>query len=60
MKPDSDTPIPLVFDWKKPRRAGLSLLIWLLITSAAMGVFFYIFKVVYPQSQRFTPMLVWD
>lgn len=46
---------PLIFGWRMPVREGRSLLFWLLMVVLGMAGFFYLFQVVYPQSQRFTP-----
>jgi hypothetical protein len=56
MKPTSDSRHTLVFDWKRPARRGLSIFTWLFIMLLGMTGFFFLFKVIYPQSQRFTPV----
>lgn len=56
MRTPSESRQTLVFEWKRPNRRGLSLFTWLFLTLLGMGGFFYLFKVIYPQSQRFTPV----
>ena len=56
MKTPSDSRQTLVFDWTKPAHRGLGLALSLLITLTAMAAFFYLFRVIYPQSQRLTPV----
>jgi len=45
----------LIFGWRLPRQEGRSLAFWMLMVVLGMAGFFYLFQVVYPQSQRFTP-----
>ena len=56
MRKKGDDTEGLVFDWKRPSHRGAGLTLWFLLTVAGMGGFFYLFKVIYPQSQRFTPV----
>jgi hypothetical protein len=56
MRKKGDGTEGLVFDWKSPSQRGGGLTLWFLLTVAGMGGFFYLFKVIYPQSQRFTPV----
>ena len=46
----------LGFDWRTPVRQHRGLMFWMLVTCFAMAGFFYLFQVVYPQPQRFTPV----
>ena len=56
METESDKPAPLIFEWDKPRSVGPGLFVWLLVSMLGLGLFFYLFKVVYPQTQRVTPV----
>lgn len=46
----------LIFDWRKPRGQFGRLLLWIVVTVLALTVFFFLFRVVYPQTQRFIPV----
>lgn len=46
----------LIFDWRKPKGQSGRLLLWLTVTVLALSVFFFLFRVVYPQTQRFIPV----
>lgn len=47
---------PLTFHWSDPARKVRGLGFWMLIVILGLAVFFYLFQVVYPQAQRFTPV----
>lgn len=47
---------PLIFHWEKPGRKARGLAFWLFVVLLSLAVFFYLFQVVYPQAQRFTPV----
>jgi len=49
-------PHPLIFDWRGQDRHFPALMKWFFSTIAAMTAFAYVFKVVYPQSQRVAPV----
>ncbi len=54
-----ESPAPengLIFDWRKPRGQIGRLLLWIIVTVLALTVFFFLFRVVYPQTQRFIPV----
>ena len=54
---DSTTPsTPLTFQWDEPVRQGRRLGFWIFTVIVGLTVFFYLFQVVYPQTQRFTPV----
>lgn len=48
---------PLTFQWDEPVRQGRRLGFWIFTVIVGLTVFFYLFQVVYPQTQRFTPVL---
>lgn len=55
-----ETPDPesrLIFDWRKPKGQLGRLLLWIMVTLLALSVFFFLFRVVYPQTQRFIPVV---
>src|SRR5436309_497891 len=55
--PDSPSETdPLIFHWQQPARKTRGLLFWLVAVLLALAGFFYLFQVVYPQAQRFTPV----
>lgn len=55
--PESRSPESgLIFDWRKPRGQFGRLLLWITVTVLALSVFFFLFRVVYPQTQRFIPV----
>lgn len=47
---------PLIFDWRKPKGQLGRLFLWIAVTAVALTVFFFLFRVVYPQTQRFVPV----
>src|SRR5688572_20938389 len=47
---------PLIFHWDKPGRKARGLAFWLFVVLLSLAAFFYLFQVVYPQAQRFTPV----
>lgn len=49
-------PDALTFHWSKPVRKARGLGFWMLVVLVGMAAFFYLFQVVYPQAQRFTPV----
>jgi hypothetical protein len=49
-------PDALSFQWGKPARKARGLAFWVFVVVLALAAFFYLFQVVYPQSQRFTPV----
>src|SRR5947207_8780448 len=51
--PESES---LIFQWDKPVRSSRGLAFWLFVVLLALAGFFYLFQVVYPQAQRFTPV----
>ncbi len=55
--PETSPPKPaLIFDWRKPKGQLGRLLLWIAATVLALTVFFFLFRVVYPQTQRFIPV----
>ncbi len=55
--PETPDPKPaLTFDWRQPKGQLGRLLLWLAATVVALTVFFFLFRVVYPQTQRFIPV----
>lgn len=56
MPDPAETSPPLVFDWSQPRRPTARLLMWLLITSAGIAGFFFLFRVVYQTPRRAIPI----
>jgi hypothetical protein len=56
MSAESKPPSPLTFAWAKPRGQSRGLFFWLVVVFLGLAGFFYLFQVVYPQSQRFTPV----
>ncbi len=56
METESDKPAPLIFEWDKPLSVGPGLFAWVIAALLGVGLFFYLFKVVYPQTQRVTPV----
>jgi hypothetical protein len=46
----------LTFHWHKPARKARGLTFWLFVVLLGLAAFFYLFQVVYPQAQRFTPV----
>lgn len=46
----------LNFHWHKPAGPGGRLWLWLIVTALGLTSFFYLFKVVYPQTRRTTPV----
>lgn len=56
MKPPGDDSAPLlIFDWLSQPGGILRFIKALFLTLAGMTLFFFLFKVIYPQSQRLTP-----
>ncbi len=49
-------PSLLNFHWHRPAGSGVRLWLWLIITALGFTSFFYLFKVVYPQTRRVTPV----
>lgn len=49
-------PTPLTFHWSLSTLRERGLLFWGFIVALGLAAFFYLFQVVYPQSQRFTPV----
>ena len=47
---------PLTFQWVEPLRQGRRLGFWMFVVFVGLVAFFYLFQVVYPQTQRFTPV----
>jgi hypothetical protein len=47
---------PLIFHWPRPLEQGRRLIFWIGVVALGLAGFFYIFQVVYPQSQRSTPI----
>src|SRR3954471_19455911 len=57
MPPPPPTPeTALTFHWKRPVVKTRGLAFWLFVVLLALAGFFYLFRVVYPQAQRFTPV----
>lgn len=55
-KDSNTTHAPLTFQWDEPVRQGRRLGFWVFMVIVGLTVFFYLFQVVYPQTQRFTPV----
>lgn len=53
---NSPPQVPLTFQWDEPVRQGRRLGFWVFTVIVGLTVFFYLFQVVYPQTQRFTPV----
>lgn len=49
-------PSLLNFHWHTPARSGGRMWLWLIITALCFAGFFYLFKVVYPQTSRVAPL----
>lgn len=49
-------PHVLTFHWLKPVMKARGLAFWMLVVLLGLAAFFYLFQVVYPQAQRFTPV----
>lgn len=47
---------PLIFHWPRPLEQGRRLIFWIGVVALGLAGFFYVFQVVYPQSQRSTPI----
>lgn len=47
---------PLIFHWTIPVWKQRGLLFWMFVVLLGLAAFFYLFQVVYPQAQRFTPV----
>jgi hypothetical protein len=47
---------PLIFHWPRPLEQGKRLIFWIGVVALGLAGFFYVFQVVYPQSQRSTPI----
>ena len=47
---------PLTFRCGKPAPTARGLIFWMLVVLLCLAAFFYLFQVVYPQTQRFTPL----
>ncbi len=47
---------PLTFHWPRPLEQGRRLIFWIVVVILGLAAFFYLFQVVYPQSQRRTPV----
>jgi hypothetical protein len=56
MPPPTSETDPRTFDWRKPDQRSRGLAFWMFVTLLGLAGFFYLFQVVYPQSQRFTPV----
>jgi hypothetical protein len=56
MPPPTSETDPRTFDWQKPERRSRGLAFWMFVTLLGLAGFFYLFQVVYPQAQRFTPV----
>lgn len=56
MPADSTKPAPLIFHWPRPLEQGKRLIFWMMVVTVGLAIFFYLFQVVYPQSQRRTPI----
>ncbi|TLD72012.1 hypothetical protein FEM03_04615 [Phragmitibacter flavus] len=56
MPPKVSSSLPLIFDWTPARGRFGRLMLALLIVIVGIAAFFYVFRVVYPQSERFTPV----
>ncbi len=47
---------PLTFQWNLSVQKQRGLVFWMFIVVLGLAAFFYLFQVVYPQAQRFTPI----
>jgi hypothetical protein len=56
MPSDSSKETPLIFHWPRPLEQGRRLIFWIGVVALGLAAFFYVFQVVYPQSQRSTPI----
>ncbi|HSI64076.1 MAG TPA: hypothetical protein VLE43_13195 [Candidatus Saccharimonadia bacterium] len=56
MPADSPKETPLIFHWPRPLEQGRRLIFWIGVVALVLAAFFYVFQVVYPQSQRSTPI----
>jgi hypothetical protein len=56
MPAESPKETPLIFHWPKPLEQGRRLIFWIGVVALGLAAFFYVFQVVYPQSQRSTPI----
>jgi hypothetical protein len=54
--PETTPENPLTFHWRKPVVKARGLAFWLFVVMLGLAAFFYLFRVVYPQAQRFTPV----
>jgi|GEM_PF-609929 len=56
MPPKVSSEHTLIFDWGRLKGGGSRLIFAILAVLAGITLFFYLFKVVYPESERFTPV----
>lgn len=56
LPPEPETGQTLIFHWPKPLEQGRRLIFWIFVVILGLAAFFYVFQVVYPQSQRRTPV----
>src|SRR4051812_46868447 len=54
--PETTPETPLTFHWKRPVVKARGLAFWVFVVLLGLAAFFYLFQVVYPQAQRFTPV----
>lgn len=54
--PKHKDPTLLTFGWQQVSGRGWHLTFWLFIVLLGLTCFFYLFQVIYPQSQRYTPV----
>jgi hypothetical protein len=55
MSEQAETTPQLIFDWSKPRRPIARLVLWLLVTSVGLTLFFMLFHVIYQTPRRIIP-----
>lgn len=56
MPVETNKETPLIFHWPRPLEQGKRLIFWIGVVALGLAGFFYVFQVVYPQSQRSTPI----
>lgn len=56
MPTETSKETPLIFHWPRPLEQGKRLIFWIGVVVLGLAAFFYVFQVVYPQSQRSTPI----
>jgi hypothetical protein len=54
--PETTPETPLTFHWRKPVVKARGLAFWVFVVMLGLAAFFYLFQVVYPQAQRFSPV----